>query len=74
MRPGGNPNIKKYSFTPKGAQAKTEQLLIRVDAEVKEFLNKRFGENKSDFLREVINKAIAELKASETNLNEIGKH
>jgi hypothetical protein len=62
MNKVGNPNIRQYSFTPRGEKTKTAQILIRVDAEVKDSLEEIFGDEKSEFIRSLISKAIAEIK------------
>lgn len=52
-RAGGNPELEKYQYQPKGTEALVKQLQVRVTPSMMEFL-KAMGKGYPEFVRQAI--------------------
>jgi hypothetical protein len=57
-RPGGNPDIVKYSFKPSGEEGLSIRLQIKITKSMATALE-ALGDRKSDFVRQAITDALA---------------
>jgi hypothetical protein len=60
-RKGGNPEIANFGFKSSSDESLVAQVQVMVKPSVKEFLQ-TLGKNKPQFLRDAIDKAIADFK------------